>query len=365
MPEYTIKTPDMERRGSVSLDVLESAGFPYHFLGRGMVSQFMANVPFSMIIIKYKMDSEDAPFRISILAPDFSMTTVLSGEEFDTLVRDGALIQNTTYELLYVCSGEYYQRIENTRHKYVENSCCLMNRLVRHVPDYHAQVHTIILSFTPDFLYSVLSAGKDSLFHKEKKHPATDLIRFLESEFGKDGSFTKKYIDFNPLPGLAAAPVDISALFDILIGLFGNPGHGSTLMLRAITYQVLTMLNNREYYDTTPILLGTPTESRLFSAITELMERSNGRISRAGLSEELNYSGNYLNRIVLKFSGLNISEYGNVFTMKKAAELLHTTEKPISEIALDLDISDRTHFYRLFQREFGMTPREYRLKNRG
>lgn len=364
MPRYTITTPETERSGTVALSFLENAGFPYHFLGQGLVTRFQAHVPFSLVITKCRIEDESDPFQITILSPDFSMVTALSNDEFEELVCNKPPYQNTTYELLYVRSGEYYQRIENTRHKYVQDSFCLMNRNVRHAPDYHTSVQTISLSLSRSFLHSVIAAGEENYFKTEKINRPTDLMRFLESEFKKEGSSAKKYIDFSPLQSSEKGNHGTSELIDRLIEQIRRPGHGTTLNIRAIIYQILTLLNDSEYYNTDPIQLGTTTESRLFSQITELMEETNGRISRSVLSERLNYSGNYINRVVLKFSGMNISEYGNIFTMQKAAQMLISSDKSVSEIAWDLDITDRTHFYKLFQKEFGMTPREYRIKNK-
>lgn len=92
------------------------------------------------------------------------------------------------------------------------------------------------------------------------------------------------------------------------------------------------------------------------------MEETNGRINRSSLSAKLNYSGNYINHVIQKYTGLSTFEYGVSFTMQKAAWELTNTTKTISNIIQELGFSDRTHFYKQFEKEFGTTPRNYRIK---
>ena len=123
-------------------------------------------------------------------------------------------------------------------------------------------------------------------------------------------------------------------------------------------------LDNPDYYLTKSIQLGTKAEGKLFAEITHLMEETNGRINRSQLSARLNYSGNYINYIIKKYTGLNTFEYGVSFTMQKAAWMLIHSTNTVSSIISELGFSDRTHFYNQFQKKYGMTPREYRKKNK-
>lgn len=91
----------------------------------------------------------------------------------------------------------------------------------------------------------------------------------------------------------------------------------SAFQFRALICRLIASLCDLDRYSTQLVQLGTETESSVFSRITALMEESHGRISRAELSERLRYSGSYLNRIVNKYSGRSISEYGNFFAMQR------------------------------------------------
>ena len=139
-----------------------------------------------------------------------------------------------------------------------------------------------------------------------------------------------------------------------------NPAPDSTLYIKAIIYRIMHYLDNPNYYLTESIHFGTKAEAKLFSEITHLMEETNGRISRSELARSLNYSGNYINHIVQKYTGLSTFEYAISFTMQKAAWMLTHSTDTVSSIIIELGFSDRTHFYNLFQKEYGMTPKAYR-----
>lgn len=77
------------------------------------------------------------------------------------------------------------------------------------------------------------------------------------------------------------------------------------------------------------------------------------------LEHHLNYSGDYLNRIVNKYSGLCLYDYGMTFCLKKAVQYLTETNESIGSIATKLQFKNRTHFYTLFKQKYGVTPKEY------
>lgn len=45
---------------------------------------------------------------------------------------------------------------------------------------------------------------------------------------------------------------------------------------------------------------------------------------------------------------------------KKAAELLTSTDLPVSEVAISCGFSNKTHFYKNFKNIYGITPSIYR-----
>ena len=78
------------------------------------------------------------------------------------------------------------------------------------------------------------------------------------------------------------------------------------------------------------------------------------------LAEHLSCSQSRLMRIFKKKNGLTIMEYLTRERMKKAKRLLEDTDLPISTIASFAGYEDYSYFTRVFKKESGITPREYR-----
>ncbi|RKI88191.1 AraC family transcriptional regulator [Parablautia intestinalis] len=363
MSYCSIATNNLVKSGNVNIMDYDDIQSPYNYLSLSQNVFFQMAAPFSLNFTRFEANEEN-PFRMTILSPDFSLNTILSRDEFEEIVQNRPLHQHDTYELVYILKGELYQRIENLRHKYAENGCCFINRNIRHTEEYGTSFHTVTLSISRDFLEKILIEGEDSYFEIEKEEKNSDFSTFLREEFQTMNYSQKKYIDFIPEPSVQNIKQYIYSLLDELSNILVNPTPGSTLYVKAIIYRIMYYLDNPDYYLTKSTQLGTKAEGKLFAEITHLMEETNGRINRSQLSARLNYSGNYINHIIKKYTGLNTFEYGVSFTMQKAAWMLIHSTNTVSSIISELGFSDRTHFYNQFQKEYGMTPREYRKKNK-
>ena len=115
-------------------------------------------------------------------------------------------------------------------------------------------------------------------------------------------------------------------------------------------------LDKKEDYHISCVQLNSSSDQLLFFRIGHLMEDTDGRMSRADLEKALCYSGNYINTVVHKYSGMCLYDYGMTFTLKKAAWLLEETKKPVSAIEIQLGFTNRTHFYKMFKNRYGVTP---------
>lgn len=69
---------------------------------------------------------------------------------------------------------------------------------------------------------------------------------------------------------------------------------------------------------------------------------------------------NYLSRVFNQDMGMSIPVYLNQIRMENAARLLEDEELRISDVAFQVGFSDPHHFTRLFKKQFGRTPSEYR-----
>lgn len=315
--------------------------------------------PFSLQFITYHPENEEQHLLFTSMSPDSIIYSSSSAAEVKQHLS-GKLHQHDYYELLFVVDGTLYQNIENRRHLYIPGSCCLLNKNVRHTEEYSTDFRVIFFQFSERFIREIFSALTMNYFQIEREHKQTQMEEFLQRNIADSDHTGKNYIDFIPTKDAAWTVQNVHSIFEQITQELLSPQFGSSATITALFFKLFHLLDQPEYYRTTPVKIGTDSENRLFRDITQLMEASDGRTSRHELEEKLHYSGDYLNKIVKKYTGLTIYDYGMTFCMKKAASLLRQSNMTVTDISMHLGFSNRTHFYKVFQNTFSCTPSEYR-----
>jgi len=80
--------------------------------------------------------------------------------------------------------------------------------------------------------------------------------------------------------------------------------------------------------------------------------------SFAGRSRE------HVNRVARATTGRRATDLVNELRLTRAAAQLTMTEEPIVRVAAECGLPNLSHFYRLFNARFGLTPRQWRLRHR-
>lgn len=83
-------------------------------------------------------------------------------------------------------------------------------------------------------------------------------------------------------------------------------------------------------------------------------------ISLEDISEKLGVSKPYISKIVKEHTGRNFIEILISKRLRKATELLKTSNIKVSSVSESVGYSDVSYFIRAFKKEFGITPSEYR-----
>lgn len=83
-------------------------------------------------------------------------------------------------------------------------------------------------------------------------------------------------------------------------------------------------------------------------------------ISLNSMASLCNISTSYFSKLFRRTIGDNFSNYINRKRIKKARDLLETTDIPITNIALDLGFEDSGYFIKVFKKFEGVTPSKYR-----
>jgi signal transduction histidine kinase/CheY-like chemotaxis protein/ABC-type sugar transport system substrate-binding protein len=95
-------------------------------------------------------------------------------------------------------------------------------------------------------------------------------------------------------------------------------------------------------------------------AMAYMQARHTDPVSREEVAAHVGLSEDYLTSCFRKELGLTPVAYLNRYRVQQAKQLLKNTHKSITEIALEVGFSGSSYFSRVFHRETGMSPAEYR-----
>jgi YesN/AraC family two-component response regulator len=106
--------------------------------------------------------------------------------------------------------------------------------------------------------------------------------------------------------------------------------------------------------------LSTEAQRLVRQAMAYIHEHFADSVSRTDLAQHVALSEDYLTACFRKELGVTPIAYLNRYRVLQARQLLTTTDKSVTEIALDVGFSDSGYFSRVFRREVGLSPEAYR-----
>ncbi len=150
----------------------------------------------------------------------------------------------------------------------------------------------------------------------------------------------------------------IILFFSVLLLMFtGNRIFSRSLRNLRSTFHEAGRPENRQTI--TPI-----TVWKIEQAVTYLRENYKHDISREGLAEHLGLSVDHLSRKFKAYKGRRIGDYINELRVKDAAERLRESEDRVIDIAYDNGFESLATFNRVFLKNIGEPPSDYRKRFR-
>ena len=98
--------------------------------------------------------------------------------------------------------------------------------------------------------------------------------------------------------------------------------------------------------------------------IKYLREHCGENVTGIMLSDIFKYHPYHISREIKKATGMSLKAYLIDLKIKTAASMLSSTDKSVTQIASECGFSDAAYFTKIFKRDKGVTPKEYRLKNK-
>ncbi|MBO4449932.1 MAG: AraC family transcriptional regulator [Clostridiales bacterium] len=108
----------------------------------------------------------------------------------------------------------------------------------------------------------------------------------------------------------------------------------------------------------------TITSKAVRTAIDYIYEHLHTRITLEQLSSLTNLSAPYLSRLFKKETGSAVSDYILSKKLETAKSMLASSSYSIAEISASLAFPSQSYFTNVLKKDCGMTPKEYRNKNR-
>lgn len=291
---------------------------------------------------------------------DYFFSSLINPEFHDFNSRP--LHQHAFFELLLVLEGSISQKLEDKEYLYPSGTCCLINQNVFHIEKYIGEAKLFFIGLSVNFIRELLESRQTFYCQREEKAWDNSILQFMSANIHLEKG--KNYLDFFPSYQNSKCVSELHRLSDQLLHAIMLPKLGAAYTIRGLICELLQYLDTEESYHTSSVMLNTSSDQLLFSRIGHLMEDTDGKMSRSALEKALCYSGNYINSVVQKYAGMCLYEYGLTFTLRKAARLLKETGQPISAIETQLGFTNRTHFYKIFKKKYGVTPGEYRKNHK-
>lgn len=114
-----------------------------------------------------------------------------------------------------------------------------------------------------------------------------------------------------------------------------------------------------------PLALPANAPDWLRHACAEILKPHQFRQGATALARLAGRTPEHVARVMRQLLGLTPSDFVNRIRMQYAAQQLAMTDAKITDIAFDCGLTNLSYFYRLFRRQFGVTPQAYRQQQRG
>lgn len=149
-------------------------------------------------------------------------------------------------------------------------------------------------------------------------------------------------------------PMDIQALFEKALALWERGGAERVYRAAGLVNEIFALLHADCQTEAPP---HSPLVQKAVAAIEE--QYADPTLSMQGLAEELHICEAYLRRLFQRELGISPKQYTIAWRMKRAAALLATGYFSVAEVARQVGYPDEKHFSAEFHHHMGIPPSRY------
>ena len=253
------------------------------------------------------------------------------------------------YEIIYVCDGHRDMQVENQTLRLNQHDICIFDTMCAHLDKRTSSEGTAF--------YCCLTKNMvDSYFITHLKAKRTRDFFITKGTAKNDVSYLKLHADNNASRNIEKALSNIFTEMESAL-----PGYDR--ICQANTLRALNEIQadaDANIYTFSKRLNG----SKLFQAVAKYINSNISDISIEKLCAQFHYQEDYYSRLIKKNTGLTYAQYVRALKIDKAKNLLVNTDMTTNEILMYLGYQCHSYFYKAFREETGLTPSQYRRKNR-
>jgi len=260
--------------------------------------------------------------------------------------KAGVIHSHNEIEIGYVADGSAQQEFYGVMHTFKEGDFWIVDRNCYHRDMYQkANLLTVYVGVPSDlFDASLLESVGNSKIAQFLSHALIEQKK------------NRQYIHFKP-KGMNVKGGDI---MEKLLQELVNQRAGYNDIARSYIIRLLETLATD--YD---FLISTKEKQKardlLFYDVEKYIHSHYKDATISKLVEIFHYNNDFYNRLFKEYTGKTYIKYLANLRLIKAKEMLVSTENSIESIASEVGYNNRGHFYRLFSKEYGMTPAKFRI----
>lgn len=307
----------------------------------------MLQVPFCVNLWDVTLPSTLHSYSLS----QTNRSVAIFNNDFRPFTESSASHQHNYYEFIYIYRGEYTHTMNGQTCSYHENQCLMLEPGIFH-DDVTFLQHDCTIIF-----FCISRTFFDNL---RRQYLISDMPRKANSPSDKSEA---DYFIYNPC---SEDSVSLTrSLAEQLITEIVQNQIGCELVSEGLFYRLIGILFNKDMYSCERQTVSFHEQERLNTSeeLQAYLWSRNGQATRKELTEQFNYCADYLNRLLKRQTGWTISKYNQHISLKRAEKLLCETDMSIADIITELGFENKSFFYRLFEKNSGMTPNEYRRQN--
>ncbi|MBQ6885782.1 MAG: helix-turn-helix transcriptional regulator [Clostridia bacterium] len=235
------------------------------------------------------------------------------------------------FEIEYVLSGNCFQNFQNTSYEFARGDIALFKPDSRHKYQTSGELEVLRLKINPEFLPQIYKLHEHEFSTANIIHLPPNEVKSVENILL---TIEKEFNDKNKFYSEA-----ISGYLEVLF----------TLLIRFHT----TSKN------------GEVKASNVdFKSIIAYIEKNLKTVTPSAVASYSGYNFPYFSKLFKKHTGRNLSEYINLLKLDVASKMLSESNKRIEAIGYEVGFNNKSYFYRVFKRYYGVTPEEYRRSSR-